>query len=200
MQAALPFFIADGAQSQGQQFLRLQYGINIAGIPLRITKGSIRQCFGDAGRLYAQCVSCLCHGCRGLVQHNDMVSQTFFLQVCFCFFKGHFPTSPLLFGNGPDPCGQTSCTFNAGIRNNDHRTGRLNFIQICKHLHLQLVVVQNIALAGKVSLFPPPLQRNRYPAFRGRWRQPVPPVLRCSFYSPLSLMNRSLFDIIIKFL
>ena len=39
MQAALPFFIADGAQSQGQQFLRLQYGINIAGITLRITKG-----------------------------------------------------------------------------------------------------------------------------------------------------------------
>ena len=42
MQAALPFFIADGAQSQGQQFLRLQYGINIAGITLRITKGSIQ--------------------------------------------------------------------------------------------------------------------------------------------------------------
>ena len=42
MQAALPFFIADGAQSQDQQFLRLQYGINIAGIPLRITKGSIQ--------------------------------------------------------------------------------------------------------------------------------------------------------------
>ena len=41
MQAALPFFIADGAQSQGQQFLRLQYGINIADITLRITKGSI---------------------------------------------------------------------------------------------------------------------------------------------------------------
>lgn len=31
MQAALPFFIADGAQSQGQQFLCLPYGINIAG-------------------------------------------------------------------------------------------------------------------------------------------------------------------------
>lgn len=43
MQAALPFFIADGAQSQGQQFLRLQYGISIAGITLRIIKGSIRQ-------------------------------------------------------------------------------------------------------------------------------------------------------------
>ena len=43
MQAALPFFIADGAQSQGQPFLRLQYGINIAGITLRITKGSIQQ-------------------------------------------------------------------------------------------------------------------------------------------------------------
>lgn len=43
MQAALPFFIADGAQSQGQQFLRLQDGINIAGITLRITKGSIQQ-------------------------------------------------------------------------------------------------------------------------------------------------------------
>ena len=43
MQAALPFFIADGARSQGQQFLRLQYGINVAGIPLRITKGSIQQ-------------------------------------------------------------------------------------------------------------------------------------------------------------
>ena len=141
MQAALPFFIADGAQSQGQQFLRLQYGINIAGITLRITKGSSRQRFGNTGRLYAQCVSCLCHGCRGLVQHNDMVSQTFFFQVCFCFFKGPFPTSPLLFGNGPDPCRQTSCTFNAGIRNDDHRTGRLYFIQICKHLHLQLVVV-----------------------------------------------------------
>ena len=42
MQAALPFFIADGAQSQGQQFLRLQYGINIAGITLRIAKGSIQ--------------------------------------------------------------------------------------------------------------------------------------------------------------
>ena len=54
MQAALPFFIADGAQSQGQQFLRLQYGINIAGITLRITKGSIRQRFGNAGRLHAQ--------------------------------------------------------------------------------------------------------------------------------------------------
>ena len=53
MQAALPFFIADEAQSQGQQFLRLQYGINIAGITLRITKGFIRQRFGDAGRLYA---------------------------------------------------------------------------------------------------------------------------------------------------
>ena len=38
MQAALPFFIADGAQSQGQQFLRLQYGINIAGITLRIKR------------------------------------------------------------------------------------------------------------------------------------------------------------------
>ena len=47
-------FIADGAQSQGQQFLRLQYGINIAGITLRITKGSIQQRFGNAGRLYAQ--------------------------------------------------------------------------------------------------------------------------------------------------
>ena len=76
MQAALPFFIADGAQSQGQQFL---------------------------------------------------------------------------FGNGPDPCGQTGCALDAGIRNNDHRTGRLDLIQICKHLHLQLVVVQNIALAGKVA-------------------------------------------------
>lgn len=43
MQATLPFFIADGAQSQGQQFLRLQYGINIAGITLRIIKGSIQQ-------------------------------------------------------------------------------------------------------------------------------------------------------------
>ena len=49
-QAALPSFIADGAQSQGQQFLRLQYGINIAGITLRITKGSIQQRFGNAGR------------------------------------------------------------------------------------------------------------------------------------------------------
>lgn len=78
MQAALPFFIADGAQSQGQQFLRLQYGINIAGITLRIIKGSIQQRFGDAGRLYAQCVSCLRHGCLGLAQHNDMVSQAFF--------------------------------------------------------------------------------------------------------------------------
>ena len=77
MQAALPFFISDGAQSQGQQFLHLQYGINIVGITLRITKESIRQRFGDAGRLYAQCVSCLCHGCRGLVQHNDIVSQAF---------------------------------------------------------------------------------------------------------------------------
>ncbi len=77
----------------------------------------------------------------GLVQHNDVVSQTFFFQVCFCFFKGPFPTSPLLFGNGPDPCRQTSCTLNAGIRNDDHRTGRLYFIQICKHFHLQLVVV-----------------------------------------------------------
>ena len=37
-----------------------------------------RQRFGDAGRLYAQCVSCLRHGCRGLAQHNDMVSQAFF--------------------------------------------------------------------------------------------------------------------------
>ena len=54
MQAALPFFIADEAQSQGQQFLRLQYGINIAGITLRITKGSIQQRFSNAGRLYAQ--------------------------------------------------------------------------------------------------------------------------------------------------
>ena len=50
----LALFIADGAQSQGQQFLRLQYGINIAGITLRITKGSIQQRFGNAGRLYAQ--------------------------------------------------------------------------------------------------------------------------------------------------
>ena len=77
MQAALPFFIADGAQSQGQQFLRLQYGINIGDITLRIIKGFIQQRFGDAGRLYVQCVSCLCHGCRGLAQHNDMVSQAF---------------------------------------------------------------------------------------------------------------------------
>ena len=46
----LALFIADGAQSQGQQFLRLQYGINIAGITLRITKGSIQQRFGNAGR------------------------------------------------------------------------------------------------------------------------------------------------------
>ena len=61
MQAALPFFIADGAQSQGQQFLRLQYGINIAGITLRITKEFIQQRFGNAGRLHAQCVSCLGH-------------------------------------------------------------------------------------------------------------------------------------------
>jgi hypothetical protein len=22
-------------------------------------------------------VGCLCHGCRGLIQHNDMVSQAF---------------------------------------------------------------------------------------------------------------------------
>ena len=91
MQAALPFFIADGAQSQGQQFLRLQYGINIAGITLQITKGSSQKRFCDAGRLYAQCVGCLCHGCRGLIQHNDMVSQTFFFQVCFCFSKDIFP-------------------------------------------------------------------------------------------------------------
>ena len=42
MQAALPFFIADGTQSQGQHFLRLQDGINIVGITLRITKGSIQ--------------------------------------------------------------------------------------------------------------------------------------------------------------
>ena len=77
MRETLPFFIADGAQSQGQQFLRLQYGINTAGITLRITKGSIQQRFCDAGRLHAQCVGCLCHGCRGLAQHNDMVSQAF---------------------------------------------------------------------------------------------------------------------------
>ena len=77
MRETLPFLIADGAQSQGQQFLRLQYGINIVGITLRITKGSSQQRFGNAGRLYAQCVSCLCHGCRGLVQYNDMVSQAF---------------------------------------------------------------------------------------------------------------------------
>ena len=70
MQAALPFFIADGAQSQGQQFL---------------------------------------------------------------------------FGNGPDPCRQTSCTFNAGIRNDAHRTGRLYFIQICKHRWLPVL--------GKALLF-----------------------------------------------
>ena len=75
MQAALPFFIADGAQSQGQQFLRLQYGINIAGITLRITKGSIQQRFGDAGRLRAQCVGCLCHGCRGLRSYS-VIAQT----------------------------------------------------------------------------------------------------------------------------
>ena len=60
MQAALPFFIADGAQSQGQQFLRLQYGINIAGITLQITKGSIQQRFGN---VHAQCVGCFRHGC-----------------------------------------------------------------------------------------------------------------------------------------
>ena len=99
--------------------------------------------------------------------------------------KGHFPISPLLFGNGPDPCGQTSCTFNAGIRNDDHRTGRLNFIQICKHLHLQLVVVQNIALAGKVTLF---LRHRRgigIQRFMAVGGGVAPPVLRCSFYSPL---------------
>ena len=50
-----------------------------------------------------------------------MVSQTFFFQVCFCFFKGPFPTSPLLFGNGPDPCRQTGCALDAGIRNDDHQ-------------------------------------------------------------------------------
>lgn len=58
MQAALPFFIADGAQSQGQQFLHLQYGINITGITLRITRGSIQQRFGN---VYAQCVGCFRH-------------------------------------------------------------------------------------------------------------------------------------------
>ena len=119
------------------------------------------------------------------VQHNDMVSQTFFLQVCFCFFKGHFPTSPLLFGNGPDPRGQTGCAFDAGIRNDDHCTGRLHFIQICKHLHLQLVVVQNIALAGKVALF---LRHRRgigIQRFVAVGGGVAPPVLRCSFYSPL---------------
>ena len=53
--------------------------------------------------------------------------------------KGHFPTSPLLFGNSPDPRRQTSCTFDAGIRNDDYRTGRLNFIQICKYLGVDAI-------------------------------------------------------------
>lgn len=53
MQAALPFFIADEAQSQGQQFLLLQYGINIAGITLRITKGSIQQQYCGMGPFYS---------------------------------------------------------------------------------------------------------------------------------------------------
>ena len=53
MQAALPFFIADGAQSQSQQFLRLQDGINIAGITLRITKGSIQQQYCGMGPFYS---------------------------------------------------------------------------------------------------------------------------------------------------
>jgi hypothetical protein len=64
MQAALPFFffffffIADGAQSQGQQFLRLQYGINIAGITLRITKGSIQQQYCGMDPFYSPSSSC----------------------------------------------------------------------------------------------------------------------------------------------
>ena len=53
MQAALPFFIADGAQSQGQQFLRLQYGINIAGITLRIIKGFIQQQYCGMNPFYS---------------------------------------------------------------------------------------------------------------------------------------------------
>jgi hypothetical protein len=58
MQAALPFFIADGAQSQGQQFLRLQYGINIVGITLRITKGSIQQQYCGMDPFYSPSNSC----------------------------------------------------------------------------------------------------------------------------------------------
>ena len=88
MQAALPFFIADGAQSQGQQFLRLQYGINIAGITLRITKGSIQQRFGDAGRLHAQCVSCLYHGSFSTMTWSP---KPFSSRSAFAFSKDIFP-------------------------------------------------------------------------------------------------------------
>lgn len=53
MQTALPFFIADGAQSQGQQFLHLQDGINIVGITLRIAKGSIQQQYCGINPFYS---------------------------------------------------------------------------------------------------------------------------------------------------
>ena len=53
------------------------------------------QRFGNAGRRHAQRVCRFGHSRRGLVQHDDMISQTFFFQVCFCFFKRHFAASPL---------------------------------------------------------------------------------------------------------
>ena len=82
------FFFADGAQSQSQQFLRLQDGINIAGITLRIIKGSSPQRFGDAGRLYAQCVSCLCHGSFSTMTWSP---KPFSSRSAFAFSKDIFP-------------------------------------------------------------------------------------------------------------
>lgn len=91
MQAALPFFIADGAQSQGQQFLRLQYGINIAGITLQITKGSIQQRFGDAGRLHAQCMAASATVAEDSFSTMTWSPRPFSSRSAFAFSKDIFP-------------------------------------------------------------------------------------------------------------
>ena len=131
MQAALPLFIADGAQSQGQQFLRLQYGINIADITLRILKGSIQQQYCGMDPFYSP---------SGSLQTSTQ------------------PSAPA--------AASSSCK-------------------------VSLTAVWPLPAAITAPIRAPQVLSKQ---------QPVLPVLRCSFYSPLSLMNRSIFDIIIKFL
>ena len=98
MQAALPFFIADGAQSQGQQFLRLQYGINIAGITLRITKGSIQQQYCGWTLLLAslRLLADIHPASRGrrLLPRRPLGEDEHRL----CLFQGHSPSPLFLFG------------------------------------------------------------------------------------------------------